>query len=50
MELSAGLEETGLSCRMEDEVGKMAVAEAPAFGQSPVLSICPTLLLLKSFN
>lgn len=40
-----------VSCRMEDEVGELAVAEAPACGQSLVLSICPTLLfLLEDFN
>lgn len=50
VDLSAGLQETGLSSRMEDEVGELEVAEAPACGQSSVLSICPSLLLLKGFN
>lgn len=40
-----------VSCRMEDEVGELAVAGVPACGQSLVFSICPALLLLlEGFN
>lgn len=32
---------------LQDEEGELAAAEAPACGQSPVLSICPTSSSLK---